>query len=182
MKKYLPAIIVIISLVMVMAPFASSASTVTLPPAPTSLPTIHYNYKGTNESISDFDWTVFFSSVIDNTHYVKYSFNTSTQYLIVYDLSYTGMNPYGLQFINALSGIGTPTLKNMTQAFNDTKSMPSQVKGYTDIAALNAGAYPGFSFSKPVVKPLSTEYLDIGILVAIVAGMVVLYYVFNRKK
>jgi hypothetical protein len=182
MKKYLPAIIVIISLVMVMAPFASSASPVTLPAAPTSLPAISYNYKGTNESISDANWTTFFSNVIDNTHYVKYSFNTSTQCLIVYDLNYTGMNPYGLQFLQALSGIGTPTLKNMTLAFNETKDMSSQVKGYTDIGALNAGAYPGFSFSKPVVKPLSAEYLDVGILVAIVAGMIALYYVFNRKK
>jgi hypothetical protein len=182
MKKYLPAIIVIISLVMVMAPFASSASPVTLPAAPTSLPSVHYNYRGTNETISGTDWATFFSNVIDNTHYVKYSFNTSTQCLIVYDLSYTGMNAYGLQFINALSGIGTPTLKNMTLAFNETKDMSSQVKGYTDIEALNAGAYPGFSFSKPVVKPLSTEYMYIGILVAIVAGMIVLYYVFNRKK
>ncbi len=182
MKKYLPAIIVIISLVMVMAPFASSASPVTLPTAPTSLPTISYNYNGTNESISNSNWTAFFSSVIDNTHYVKYSFNTSTQCLIVYDLTYTGMNPYGLQFINALSGIGTPTLKNMTLAFNETKNMSSQVKGYTDIEALNAGAYPGFSFSKPVVKPLSTQYLYVGIFVAIIAGMIALYYVFNRKK
>jgi len=182
MKKYLLAIIVIISLVMVMAPFASSASTVTLPPAPTSLPSIHYNYNGTNETISSSDWTTFFSGVIDNTHYVKYSFNTSLQYLIVYDLNYTGMNPYGLQFLKALSGIGTPTLKNMTLAFKDTESEHSQVKGYTNIAALNAGAYPGFSFSKPVIKPISTEYMYVGILVAIVAGMIALYYVFNRKK
>jgi hypothetical protein len=182
MKKYLPAVIIVLSLVMVMAPFASSASTVTLPAAPSTLPSITYNYNGTNESITGSDWISFFSSVIDNTHYVKYSFNTSTQYLIVYDLSYTGMNPYGLQFIQALSGIGTPTLKNMTLAFNDTKGQTSQVKGYTDIQALNAGAYPGFSFSKPAVKPISRDYLDVGIIVAIIAGMVALYYVFNRKK
>ncbi|WMT51203.1 MAG: hypothetical protein RE471_09520 [Ferroplasma sp.] len=182
MKKYLPAVIIVLSLVMVMAPFASSASPVTLPAAPSTLPSITYNYNGTNESITGSDWISFFSSVIDNTHYVKYSFNTSTQYLIVYDLSYTGMNPYGLQFIQALSGIGTPTLKNMTLAFNDTKGETSQVKGYTDIQALNAGAYPGFSFSKPAVKPISREYLDVGIIVAIIAGMVALYYVFNRKK
>ncbi len=182
MKKYLPAVIIVLSLVMVMAPFASSASTVTLPPAPATLPSIEYNYNGTNESITGADWISFFSSVIDNTHYVTYSFNTSTQYLIVYDLSYTGMNPYGLQFINALSSIGTPTLKNMTQAFNDTKNEGSQVKGYTDIQALDAGAYPGFSFSKPAVKPVSQDYVDIGIIVAIIAGMVALYFVFNRKK
>ncbi len=182
MKKYLPVIIAIISLVIVMAPFASSASTPALPPAPTSTSAIHYNYNGTNQSISNSNWTAFFTYVIDNTHYVKYSFNTSTQLLIVYDTSYKGMNPYGLQFVKALSGIGTPTLKNMTLAFNDTKGEPSQVKGYTNIEALNAGAYPGFSFSKPVVKPIYTEYLDVGILVAIVAGMIALYYVFNRKK
>jgi hypothetical protein len=92
------------------------------------------------------------------------------------------MNPYGLQFIQALSTIGTPTLKNMTQAFNDTKYQSSQVKGYTNIKALDAGAYPGFSFSKPMIKPLSEDYEAIGIIVAIIAGMIALYYVFNRKK
>lgn len=182
MKKYLPAIIIVLSLIMVMAPFASSASTVTLPPAPSALPSTTYNYNGTNESITGSQWISFFSTVIDNRNYVKYDFNTSTQYLIVYDLNYTGMNPYGLQFIQALTSIGTPTIKNMTLAFNDTKTMPSQIKGYTDIQALNAGAYPGFPFSKPVVKPISEEYLGIGIIVAIIAGMITLYYVFNRKK
>ena len=182
MKKYLPAIIIVLSLVMIMAPFTSSASTVTLPPAPSSLPAVEYNYNGTNESVTGSDWISFFSNVIDNTHYVKYSFNTSTQYLIVYDLNYTGMNPYGLQFIQALSTIGTPTLKNMTLAFNDTKDQSSQVKGYTNIKALDAGAYPGFSFSKPMIKPLSEDYEAIGIIVAIIAGMIALYYVFNRKK
>ncbi|WP_337860183.1 hypothetical protein [Ferroplasma sp.] len=186
MKKYLPAVIVILSLIMVMAPFASSASTVTMPPAPATLPSVHYYYNGTKESITDADWTAFFADVIQNTSYVKYNFNTSTQYLIVYDLNYTGMNPYGLQFLVALSEIGTPTLKNMTTAFEITEHEGSQVtsggKALTNIEALNLGAYPGFSFSKPVVKPLSTEYLYVGILVAIVAGMVVLYYVFNRKK
>jgi hypothetical protein len=182
MKKYIPAIIVIISLLMVMAPFTSSASTVALPAAPATLPSISYNYNGVNYSITDSDWTSFFTHVIDNKNYVKYNFNVSTQYLIVYDLSYSGMNPYGLQFLVKLSSIGTPTLKNMTSAFNATEHESSQVKGYTNIEALNAGAYPGFSFSKPVVKPISTEYLDVGILVAIVAGMVVLYFVFNRKK
>jgi hypothetical protein len=182
MKKYLPAIIVIISLVMVMAPFASAASTATLPPAPSSLPSVTYNYNGTKESITGSDWISFFVGVIDNNSYVKYSFNSSTQYLIVYDLNYTGMNPYGLQLVQALSAIGTPTLKNMTAAFEAVGHAHSHVKGYTNKEALNAGAYPGFSFSKPVVKPISTQYLYVGIMVAIIAGMVALYFVFNRKK
>ena len=182
MKKYMPAIIVILSLVMIMAPFASSASTPTLPPAPSSIPSITYYHNGTKESVTASNWVSFFTDVIDNRTYVKYDFNLSTQYLIVYDLSYTGMNPYGLQFIQALSTIGSPTMKNMTQAFKNTETENSQVKGYTNIEALDAGAYPGFSFSKPIVKPISTQYMYVGIIVAIIAGMIALYYVFNRKK
>ncbi len=60
MKKYLITIIVVISLVMIMAPFTSSASTVTLPPAPSSLPSVEYNYNGTNESVTGSDWISFF--------------------------------------------------------------------------------------------------------------------------
>jgi hypothetical protein len=70
----------------------------------------------------------------------------------------------------------------MTQAFNVTENEHSQVKGYTNIEALDAGAYPGFSFSKPVVKPISTQYMYVGIIAAIIAGMIALYFVFNRKK
>ncbi|MEM0139861.1 MAG: hypothetical protein QXZ44_04530 [Ferroplasma sp.] len=180
MKKYIPAMIIIA--IIVMLPITSSASTPTLNPPPSTLPSITYYSSGVNYSISDSDWATFFTSVIDNHNYVTYSFNTSLQYLIVYDLNYTGMNPYGLQFIAALTGIGSPTLHNMTKAFNITKNEKSQVKGYTNIQALDAGAYPGFPFSKPVVKPLSIQYMYIGIIVAIIAGMVFLYYFFNRKK
>ncbi len=178
MKKYLFAFSIIA--IMLMAPIA--AATPTLNAAPSTLPSVEYNYHGTDYNITNSNWTSFFSNVIDNKHYVTYSFNTSLQCLIVYDLNYTGMNYYGLQFIQALSGIGSPTLHNMTLAFNQTKDMTSQVKGHTNIQALDDGAYPGFSFSKPSVIPISSEYLYTGIIVAIIAGMVFLYFFFNRKR
>ena len=60
--------------------------------------------------------------------------------------------------------------------------MPSKVSGYTNIQALDAGAYPGFSWSKPVDKPgiLEEEYYIV--LIAIVASVFVMYFVFNRRS
>jgi len=78
--------------------------------------------------------------------------------------------------------IGGASVKNLTIAFNKTKGMASQVSGYSNIGALDAGAYPGFSWSVPKIKPGGVTETDYGILVAIVASIFVLYFVFNRKK
>ncbi len=73
-------------------------------------------------------------------------------------------------------------MANMTKAFLDTENVSSHVKGYTNIQALDAGAYPGFSFSKPVVARKTVQYEEAGAIIAIIAGMFVLYFIFNRKK
>ncbi|MGC8608407.1 MAG: hypothetical protein ACP5UV_00880, partial [Thermoplasmata archaeon] len=120
--------------------------------------------------------------VIDNRSYVKYNWtNVDTQDLIVFDLSYTGLNPFGMELITALSGIGFPSVTNMTKAFLQIENKPSKIPGYSNIQALNAGAYPGFSFSKPKTNNL-LEYYGIGGMVALFASIFVLYYIFNRKK
>jgi len=188
MKKIIIAII--LSMIMVMVPAISTASP-TLAAPPSTLPTETYYYYNTtthitNEyNVTSSDWNLFFSDIIDNKTYVTYKWvNVTTEDSIIFDQNYTGLNHYGLEFITALSTTGSPTLKNMSIAFKDIENKPSLVDNgkYTNIAALNAGAYPGFPFSKPAIKPLISEYEDFGILIAIVAGMVVLYFVFNRKK
>ncbi|GGM70260.1 hypothetical protein GCM10007108_05450 [Thermogymnomonas acidicola] len=175
------AVVVLLALM----PFISSASAPPIPAPPSTLPTITYHVVGTNESynITDTDWTTFFTDIIDNSTYVKYNWSANaSQDLIIFDLSYTGLNPYGAEFVEALSQIGSPTIKNMTLAFERIENDPSQVKGYTNIQALNAGAYPGFSWSKPKVAGPVATYRDVAIIVAIIAVVFVLYFVFNRKK
>ncbi|CAC12228.1 hypothetical membrane protein [Thermoplasma acidophilum] len=172
----------ILALALLSLPAVSMASTPTLPPPPSSLPSITYYYGSTHYSITQTEWNSFFSDVIDNKSLISYNWtNVSTQDLIVFDLSYTGLNPYGLELVVALSQIGFPSVQNMTKAFISIENKPSQISGYTNIQALDAGAYPGFSFSKPVVNHTG-EYIGIGVIVVLFASIFVLYYVFNRRK
>lgn len=167
---------------LIAAPAVANSSQ-NLPAPPSVLPTITYYYNGTEYNISNSVWVNFFSNVIDNKKYVTYNWSAvDTQYLIVFDLSYTSMNPYGAYFLLKLSETGSPTMANMTKAFLDTENVSSHVKGYTNIQALDAGAYPGFSFSKPVVARKTVQYEEAGAIIAIIAGMFVLYFIFNRKK
>ena len=188
MKKIFIAII--LSLILVMVPAISTASP-TLASPPSTLPTEKYYYYNTTShncmeyNVTGSGWHTFFSKVIDNHKYVKYDWaNVTTQYSIIFDQNYSGLNYYGAEFISALSSTGSPTVKNMTVAFEgiEKKSSLVDLGKYTNIKALNTGAYPGFSFSKPAIKPLVSEYEDFGIIAAIIAGMIVLYFIFNRKK
>ncbi|SMD31703.1 hypothetical protein [Picrophilus oshimae] len=164
------------------ATMSVSSASPALPAPPSTLPTVTYYYHNTSYNITNSIWDKFFKDVIDNKTYVKYSWsNVSTQYLIVFDLSYTGLNHFGLELISALSGIGSPTIANMTKAFISIENQPSLVHGYTNIGALNAGAYPGLSFSKPAVQSKVKEYEEITAIVAIIAVMFVLYFYFNRN-
>ncbi|MCL5989614.1 MAG: hypothetical protein M1166_04710 [Candidatus Thermoplasmatota archaeon] len=166
----------------------SSAAVPKLNLPPTSLPTMtYYTTNGSSYALNTTLWAELFFDVIDNSSYVSFNWSAnSTQYLIVFDLSYTGLNPYGLQFISSLSSIGAPTVAHYKQAFNVTKNMMSQAKNngktVTNIVALDHGAFPGFSWSTVNIKSNLTEYRNIGIVVAIVIAMFVLYYYFNRKK
>lgn len=183
-SKAIVPVAIILSLFMVtMLPTVAEASTPTLSPPSGALPSVTYYTSSNHYTITDTQWRSFFTAVYDNTTYVSYNWaNNTTQFLILFDLGYQGLNPYGLQIILGLSAIGFPSVQNFTQAFNNTKNMKSQVSGYSDIAALNAGAYPGFSWSKPKIKPVSTDYMEAGVIAAIVAASFVLYFVFNRKR
>ena len=182
------AFIALLSMVMLVAiPAVSTAATPTLSPPPATLPAVVYYpnaISGVHYTITTPEWNSFFSKVIDNQTFVSYNWSLNvTQPLIVFDLTYTGLNPYGMQFILALKKVGGfPSIQNMSAAFNMTKNMPSQISGYSNIQALNAGAYPGFTWSVPKVHSPVTEYEEIGAIGAIVVVMFVLYFTFNRKK
>lgn len=181
--KLVPVAIILALFMVAALPMVAEASTPTLSAPSGSLPSITYYTAKTHFTISDSQWRSFFVSVYDNKSYVSYNWaNNTTQFLILFDLGYKSVNPYGLQVLNALAGIGFPSIKNFTIAFNLTKHLSSQVSGYSNIAALNAGAYPGFSWSVPKIKSTTTTYLETGIIVAIFASTFVLYFIFNRKK
>ncbi|MEM0155437.1 MAG: hypothetical protein QW597_02385 [Thermoplasmataceae archaeon] len=181
------AIITVLSVMaLVMGPAIASASAPTLTPPPATLPPVTYYTnpnEGTHYTISTPEWNSFLADIIDNRSYVTHNFTLDVyQPLILFDLSYSGLNYYGAQFVSALSHIGFPSVQNMSLAFNQTKNLQSQIKGYTNIQALDAGAYPAFSWSLPVVHSTSTEYEEIGSIVALVGVIFVLYFIFNRKK
>ena len=183
-KKKAVVFPIIAVLFLVMIPFGSNASTPNISPPPASLPVQLYYTNTTHYTINAYDWNQIISTVLDNTSLVSYPWaNNLTQALVFFDITYTGMNPFGLEFIVALSKEGgSPTTQNATIAFNSIENMPSKVSGYTNIQALDAGAYPGFSWSKPVDKPgiLEEEYFIV--LIAIVASVFVMYFVFNRRS
>ncbi len=162
----------------------SYASTPVLNPPTGSLPSISYWVNPDQHyTITTTEWQNFFKDVIDNNTYVTFNWTkNTTQDLIIFDLSYTGLNPYGLQIVVSLSKIGFPTVQNMTLAFNQTKNLPSQISGYTNIQALDAGAYPGFSWSVPITNNVNITYEKYGVIVILALSVVVLYYIFNRKK
>ncbi|MCL4332108.1 MAG: hypothetical protein M1148_02830 [Candidatus Thermoplasmatota archaeon] len=184
--KYLARVIPLIILAMFLLTIAptSFADTPPLHPPSGNLPSVTYYVSSTEHfTVTPTEWQSLFKGVYDNSSFVSYNWTSNlTQYLILFDLSYTGLNPYGLQFVTALSWIGFPSMKNMTMAFNMTKNYKSQISGYTNIQALDAGAYPGFSWSVPINKNPNKIYLDLGVIGAIIASVIVLYFVFNRKK
>ena len=188
-NQYLAVITLVAFFAVSLSPFASAASGPTLNPAPFNLPSVTYYINGgsSHYTITDSEWLNFFNDIIDNKTYVTYNWSqNATQDLIVFDLSYSGLNPYGMQLVYALSQIGFPDVHNFTLAFNKTASQESFVTGnggkLTNLEALNAGAYPGFSWSTPKVHGIATEYRNIGIIAAIIAAMFILYFYFNRRK
>ncbi len=181
--RYLTGIILTVIMTGLFVMPAAYASTPPLSPPPSTLPSITYYYHNTkNFTITSSDWNNFFTDVIDNRTIVTYNWSANaTQELIVFDLSYTGMNIYGSSLVVALSSIGSPTVANMTKAFWAVANDSSQVSGYTNIKALDAGAYPGFSWSTPTINPASVTERNVAIIVGIVAVTFILYFVFNRK-
>lgn len=194
MNKNRLALSVFVISILILSTGASIAATgapSTLPTPPTTLPSFTYYVDGANShySISSSNWTLFFSSVLDNRTIVSgynWSSNT-TQDLVVFDLSYTGLNYFGMELVNELSLLNdSPTAKNFTNAFLKIENEKSLVKyggsTLTNIRALQLGAFPGFSWGYPRVNPLYVDYRDAAILIGVVVSMFILYFVFNRRK
>ena len=165
------------------SPFVSKLQNITLPP--TSLPAVTYYYgiDGQHQTITSPAWSSILKNVFDNKTIISYNFaNNTTQALILFDITYTGLNPYGLQYVVALSQIGPLSISNEQKAFWLTANKSSMVSGYTNWNALNAGAYPGFSWSKPKILPFSLTEEYFAIFGVIIGSIFVLYFVFNRRK
>ncbi|MGP6294306.1 hypothetical protein [Caldiplasma sukawensis] len=163
--------------------YNSPLTNITLPPA--TLPTIKYYY-GQSQSevqITTTDWNNIFKNVFDNSSIISYNFSSNaTQDLIIFDVSYTTLNPYGMEYVLALSQVGGLSVQNETKAFWLTANQSSQIKGMTNWQALNAGAYPGFSWSKPKVIPQSLTDEYIVIMLILIASIFVAYFILNRRR
>ncbi|MHB8360556.1 MAG: hypothetical protein ACYDAO_01205 [Thermoplasmataceae archaeon] len=171
-------------LFLVFIPYGSNASSPNISPPPSSLPVQIYYTNNTHYTIDSYDWNQILSGVLDNTSIVSYPWaNNLTQALVFFDITYTGVNAFGLEFLIAMAKEGgSPSIANATIAFKSIENLPSKVSGYSNIGALDVGAYPGFSWSKPVNKPaiLQDEYFIT--LIAIIGSVFVMYFVFNRRK
>ncbi|MHB1507396.1 MAG: hypothetical protein ACYCUZ_05005 [Cuniculiplasma sp.] len=164
-------------------PMTTKLDNITIPPQ--SLPSVTYYYgnQGGHQTITTPEWNSILKNVFDNKTIISYDFaNNTTQALILFDITYTYMNPYGNEYVAALGQIGPLNTANEQKAFWMTANKSSQVSGYSNWGALNVGAYPGFSWSKPQILPsyLTEEYF--AIFGAVVASIFVLYFVFNRRK
>ncbi len=165
------------------SPFVSKLSNITLPPQSLPVVTYYYGNSGQHQTITSPEWTSILKNVFDNKTIISYNFaNNTTQALILFDITYTGLNPYGLQYVVALSQIGPLSIANEQKAFWITANKSSMVSGYSNWNALNAGAYPGFSWSKPKILPFSLTEEYFGIFAVIIGSIFVLYFVFNRRK
>lgn len=185
MRRNLISAITVLTLLLAVGilPTAVNASTPQLNPPPASLPAVTYYTSSSHYTITTTEWQAFFSNVIDNRSIVSYNWSANTtQDLIVFDLSYSGMNSYGLALVVALSNTGFPSVANFTKAFWAVANETSAVSGHTNLQALNSGAYPAFSWSTPKVHTTAQNYYYAGLVVSIIAAVFVLYFVFNRKK
>ncbi|WP_443338987.1 hypothetical protein [Cuniculiplasma thermophilum] len=161
----------------------SKLQNITAPPASLPVITYYYGTSGQHYTITSTDWTTILSNVFDNRTIITYGFaNNTTQALILLDITYTGLNPYGVEYIGALSHVGILNKTNEIKAFWMTANQSSQIPGLTNWQALNEGAYPGFSWSKPQVVPYSVSDEYAVILIVIAASVFVMYFVFNRRK
>ncbi|MCL4333113.1 MAG: hypothetical protein M1290_03500 [Candidatus Thermoplasmatota archaeon] len=151
-----------------------------------SFPTISYQtYQGYNITITTTDWNTTVYPVIYSKNFSTYDWKSSPdKNYILFSYGLTGLNPYGAEFIVALSSTGNLTEKNVTIAFEKIAPLDATGTGYTNQEKLNAGALPGFSnstptsFNNPGVRSLY-GYVFAG---AVVVSIIALYFIFNRKK
>jgi len=108
---------------------------------------------------------------------------------IFFDSSLKGLNPYGADFVNALSRYTSEEFENnvflvLSKTFNDTANMDSDRDGYTNIEELGKGTYPGDPKSYPGQgeKSFWEENEGYIIILVLIASIFVLYFVFNKES
>ncbi|MGC8547153.1 MAG: hypothetical protein ACP5MU_05825 [Thermoplasmata archaeon] len=149
-------------------------------------PTISYHtFTGYNITITDTQWLNVVYPIIYSTNFSTYNWkNSPLKEYLLFDYSLTGLNPYGAEFIEAMETIGNFTIFNVTIAFKQIANLDATGDGYTNQEKLNAGALPGFYNSTPGSFSIPTTRSTYGFIFAggVIASVIILYFVFNRKK
>lgn len=108
---------------------------------------------------------------------------------IFFDSALKGLNPYGADFINAVSKYTYDDFQNnvflvLSKAFNATNSLDSDKDGYTNIEELGQGTYPGNPESYPGAGEQSFWEKNEGwiIILVLIGSVFVLYFVFNKES
>ncbi len=178
--KYLVVTLLILLL------FVGSVNTVSHAQSSVVYPTISYHtFTGYNNTITDTEWLSVVYPIIYSANFSTYNWNDSPlKNYILFDYSLTGLNPYGAEFIEALETIGNFTSANVTLAFKQIANLDATGDGYTNQQKLDAGALPGFYNSTPGSFSIPTTRSTYGYIFggAVIASVIILYFVFNRKK
>lgn len=149
-------------------------------------PTISYQtFKGTNVTVTDSMWNTTAYPVIYSKNFSTYDWRDSPlKNYVLFDYGLTGLNPYGVEFIEAMETLGNFTTANVTLAFQEIADLHATNSSYTNQQKLNSGALPGFanstptSFNNPSRRALYGWIFVGGVAFSIAA----LYFILNRKK
>ncbi len=108
---------------------------------------------------------------------------------IFFDKALKGLNPYGLDFVNAMSSATYEQFKKdmfvvLSMALNKTANMDSDHDGYTNLYELEHGTLPGFADSHPGMNKKTYWQANGGYIVigALMLSIFVLYFVFNKES
>jgi len=119
----------------------------------------------------------------------KWEQNPDMAQYIFFDKSLKGLNPYGLDFVNAMQESTYEQFQHnifivLSKALNKTANLDSDHDGYTNLYELNHGTLPGFADSHPGMnkKTFWEEYGGYIIIGVLILSVFVLYFVFNKES
>ncbi len=108
---------------------------------------------------------------------------------IFFDSALKGLNPYGADFINAISKYTYDEFQNnvflvLSRAFNSTANLDSDRDGYSNIDELSQGYYPGDPESYPGQgeQTFWEENQGYIIILVLIGSVFVMYFVFNKES
>ncbi len=107
---------------------------------------------------------------------------------VFFDKSLKGLNPFGLDFINAVKEIieeeggNNITVTYSKKALLKIANLDSDKDGYSNKEELDAGSLPGFADDTPEMHKKGDPYMWVkyGVVAGIIVSIFVVYFIFRR--